>query len=112
MPYPVNKIVADSDRHAQVTNKLKIAMERQSLQANKRRTLPPRWKIGQKVMLSSENINLPNVHKKMKPRWLGPFLITQVNYRHNNYTLCKWVVWEVLSKGELLPHEVILRGYY
>ena len=25
---------------------------------------------------------------------------------------CKWVVWEVLSKGELLPHEVILRGYY
>ena len=27
-------------------------------------------------------------------------------------TSCKWVVWEVLSKGELLPHEVILRGYY
>ena len=26
--------------------------------------------------------------------------------------LCKWVVWAVLSKGELLPHEVILRGYY
>ena len=25
---------------------------------------------------------------------------------------CKWVAWEVLSKGELLPHEVILRGYY
>ena len=25
---------------------------------------------------------------------------------------CKWVVWEVLSNGELLPHEVILRGYY
>ena len=25
---------------------------------------------------------------------------------------CKWVVWEVLSKGELLPHDVILRGYY
>ena len=22
------------------------------------------------------------------------------------------MVWEVLSKGELLPHEVILRGYY
>ena len=25
---------------------------------------------------------------------------------------CKWVVWEVLSKGELLPHEVSLSGYY
>ena len=25
--------------------------------------------------------------------------------------ICKWVVWEVLSKGELLRHEVILRGY-
>ena len=38
-------------------------------------------------MLSSQNINLPNVNKKMKPRWLGPFPITQVNYNRNNYTL-------------------------
>ena len=32
-------------------------------------------------------MNLANINKKMKPRWLGPFLITQVNYQHNNYTL-------------------------
>ena len=87
MPYPLNKIVADTDRHAQVTNNLKVAKERQSFQANKRRNQPPRWKIGQRVMLSSQNINLPNVNKKMKPRWLGPFPITQVNYNRNNYTL-------------------------
>ena len=38
-------------------------------------------------MLSSHNINLPNVNKKMKLRWLGPFPITQVNYPRNNYTI-------------------------
>ena len=40
-----------------------------------------------------------------------------VGLQSNNFIkiildLCKWVVWEVLSKGQLLPHEVILRGYY
>ena len=87
MPYPLYKIVADTDRHAQVTNNLKLAMERQSLQANKKGNQPPRWKMAQKVMLSSQNINLPNVNTKMKPWWLGPFPITQVNYSRNNYTL-------------------------
>ena len=87
MRYPLNKIVADTYRHARVTDDLKIAKERQSFQANQRSNQPPRWKIGQKVMLSSQNINLPNVNKKMKPRWLGPFPITQVNYNRNNYTL-------------------------
>ena len=38
-------------------------------------------------MLSSQNINLPNVNKKMKPRWFGPFPITLVTYNHNKYTL-------------------------
>ena len=38
-------------------------------------------------MLSLQNINLPNVNKKMKTRRLGPFPITQVNYQCNNYTL-------------------------
>ena len=38
-------------------------------------------------MLSSQNINLPNVNKKMKARWLGLFPISQVNYQRNNYTL-------------------------
>ena len=87
MPYSLNKIAVDSDRHAEVTKNLTIAKDRQSFQANKRRDQPPRWKIGQKVMVSSQNINLPNVNKKMKPRWLGPFPIIQVNYNRNNYTL-------------------------
>ena len=38
-------------------------------------------------MLSSQNVNLPNVNNKMKPRQLGPFQITNVNYQGNNYTL-------------------------
>ena len=68
MPYPLNIIVADTDRHAQVTNNLKIAKERQSFQANKRTNHPTIRKIAGQVMLSLQNINLPNVHKKMKPR--------------------------------------------
>ena len=87
MPYPLNKIVAESDRHAQLTNDLKRTKKRQSFQANKRRNQALRWKIAQKVMLSSQNINLPNVNKKMKPRWLEPFPITQVNHQRNNYSL-------------------------
>ena len=87
MPYPLNKIVADIERHAQVTDNLVLPKEGQSLQANESRNQPPSWKIGRKVMLSSQNINLPNVEKKRKPSWLGPFPITQVDCQHNNYTL-------------------------
>ena len=87
MRYPLNKIVADTDRHARVTDNLRLAKEYHFFQANKRRNLPPRWKIAQKVILSSQNIHYPNVNKKMKPRWLGPFPITPVSYQRNNYTL-------------------------
>ena len=87
MPYPLNHIVAVTDRHAQVTNNVNLAKLRQSFQAKTRRIQPPRWKLGQKVLWSSENIRLPNVNNKMKLRWLAPFPITQVNYHHNGYTL-------------------------
>ena len=80
MLYHNNKIIAESDRHGEVTNNLKLVKERQSFQANKRRNQAPKWKIGQQLMLSTQNMNLPNVNKKMKPRWLGPFPITKVNY--------------------------------
>ena len=37
-----------------------------------------------------------------------------INYGEEFFIMnrCKWVVWDVLSKGELLPHEGILIGYY
>ena len=66
MPYARNQIVADTDRHAQVTNYLKVAKERQSFAVNKSRHQPLRCKLAQKVTLSIPNINLPNVYKKMK----------------------------------------------
>ena len=67
MPYPLDKIVADIEWHAQVTDNLVLPKEAQSLQANKSRNQPPRWRIGRKVMLSLQNINLPNVQKNRKP---------------------------------------------
>ena len=87
MHYSLNKIVVKTDRHVQVTNNLKIAKECQSFPAMEGRNQPPWWQIGRKVMLSLPNINLPNVNKKMKPRWLRPFPITQVNKQGNNYTI-------------------------
>ena len=70
MRYPLNKIVADTDGHGHVTNILELAKARQSFQANKSRNQAPRCKIGQKIMLWSQNFNLHNVNKKMKTRWL------------------------------------------
>ena len=75
------------DRHAQVTTNVKMVTEQQLFQATERTNQPPRCKIAQKAMLSSQNINLPNINKIMITRWLGWFPITQVKYQHNNYTL-------------------------
>ena len=86
MRYPLNKIVGNTYRHVEVSNNLMLAKERQSFQANKRRNRPLRCKMAQKIMLSSPNINLTNVNKKLKPRWLGLFPNTQVNYQRNNHT--------------------------
>ena len=63
MSYPLNKIVADTDGDAQGTNNLTLAKASQFFQPKKRTSKPPRWKIGQKVMLSSQNIDLPNGNK-------------------------------------------------
>ena len=87
MLYPFNEIVPDIDRPAQESNNLQLGQESQSFQANKRRDQGPRWKIGQKEILLSQNMNLPNDNKKMMPRWLEPFPITQVYDQRNNYTL-------------------------
>ena len=86
MPYPLYKIVVDTDRHAAVTNNLSLGKEGQSCQVKQIRNQLSRCKLVQNVILSSQNINLPNVNKKMKPRCLGLFPITQVNCQRNNYT--------------------------
>ena len=85
MPYPRNQIVAESDRHAHVTKDSKLGQERQLFPGTKSSNQPPRCTMGQKVMLSLQNINSPNVNKRMKPRWLRPFPITQDNDQRNNY---------------------------
>ena len=87
MHYQTNRIVAVTDRHAKVTNNTKLGKERQSLEANKARNQPPRCKIIQKVMLSSQYISLPHVNTNMTPRWLGPCPITQVKNQRNEYSL-------------------------
>ena len=87
MPYPRHKIIADTDRHAQVANDLRLGTERQTSQANNSSNQRPRSQIGQKLMLLLHNIKFTNANKKMKPRWLGRFPITQGNYQRNDNTL-------------------------
>ena len=111
MPYPLNKMLGETDRHARVSNNLKLGKERQSFQANKRRNQPASCRILAKLTLSTQNIDLLNFNKKIKPRWLGPFPIIQLNYQYNNYTL------ELSSNSDLRHidktfHIGLLKLYY
>ena len=36
------------------------------------------FSVGDKVMLSSAHVNLKGTSRKLKPRWLGPFVVTEV----------------------------------
>jgi len=68
---------------------------KQAHNANKRRIKEPQLNIGQLVLLSSENINIPNTAPKLKPRWLGRFPVTSTDYQRKNYGL------DLRSKPEL-----------
>ena len=53
MHHHLNMIVSDTDRHAEVTNNLKLAKKSQSFQGNKRRNSPARLRIVQRVLRGS-----------------------------------------------------------
>jgi hypothetical protein len=63
------------------------AKQEQARYANKRKTKEPLLSTGQLVLLSTENINIPNVAPKVKPRWIGPFPVIRADYQRNNYQL-------------------------
>ena len=45
------------------------------------------FKIGDKVLLSTENLLLATAYHKTAPRWVGPFLITNTYPATDNYRL-------------------------
>jgi len=86
-PYPINLYTPAEERHLDTSRNLYSSKVKQATQANKKRSVPPLLSPGQKVLLSTVNLNLLNTSRKLKLRWVGPFCIQHVNRKRNNYTL-------------------------
>jgi len=86
-PYPITSYTAAEERHLNPSRNHYSSKVKQAKQANKKRSIPPLLSAGQKVLLSTENINLLNTSRKLKPRWVRPFRHQHVNKKRNNYTL-------------------------
>jgi len=85
-PYLINPYTSAEERHLDTSRNLYSYKVKQAKQANKKRSVPPLLSAGQKVLLYTENLNLLNTSRKLKPRWVGPFRIQHVNRKRNNYT--------------------------
>ena len=60
----------------------------QTYHANRRRREEPAYKIGDRVWLSTEYLAMPKGRvKKLLPKFIGPFAITDVEKRTSNYRL-------------------------
>ncbi len=51
---------------------------RTKVQADRHRSKPPVYVMGQKVWLSSKNIPLRSVSNKLAPKFIGPFTVTMI----------------------------------
>ncbi len=51
---------------------------RTKVQADRHRSKPPVYIMGQKVWLSSKNIPLRSVSNKLAPKFIGPFTVTMI----------------------------------
>ena len=61
---------------------------RQTLQANRCRRADAPYNVGEQVYLSTDNLNLPrNKSKKLMPKHIGPYKITQSYPNESRYTL-------------------------
>ena len=66
------------DTLTQTKANLEKAQQRMKVQADKHRSEAPKYKIGDKVWLSTENLRLTRASKKLSERWLGPYDITKL----------------------------------
>jgi len=67
-PYPITPYTPAKERHLDTSCNLYSFKVKQANQANKKRSVPPLLSAGQKVLLSTENLNLLNTSRKLKPR--------------------------------------------
>jgi len=78
-PYPITPYTPAEKRHLDTSCNRYSSKVRQAKQANKKQSVPPLLSAGQKVLLSTDNLNLLNTSRKLKPRWVGPFRIQHIN---------------------------------
>ena len=65
-----------TDLHA-ARDSIQQAQVRAAVQANKHRR-DGQFSVGDLVMLSSTHVNLKGTSRKLKPRWVGPFMVTKL----------------------------------
>jgi hypothetical protein len=62
---------------AQKKANLEKAQDRMKAQADKHRSSAPKYQIGNKVWLSTDNLKVTRASKKLTEQWLGPYDITK-----------------------------------
>ena len=66
--------------HQQLRSHISNVQKRYSTSADKHRTLPPDFKIGDKVFIKSDNSHTTQLSKKLTEKFLGPFeILAQVS---------------------------------
>ncbi|GBE82281.1 hypothetical protein SCP_0406650 [Sparassis crispa] len=71
-----------------VHNAIIASCTHQTFQANKLRQEEPEFTIGSKLYLSTQNLALPKGRaRKLMPKFIGPYEITDVHAATSNYTL-------------------------
>jgi hypothetical protein len=84
---------------------------RQTTQSNRHRRADPAYKRGQKVYLSTVNLNLPKGRaRKLAPKFIGPYEIIRAHPETSSYTL---ELPEELMKRRIHPtfHSSLLKSY-
>jgi len=67
-PYSTTPYTPTEERHLDTSRNLYSSKVKQAKQASKKRSLPPLLSVNQKVLLSTENLNLLNTSRKLKLR--------------------------------------------
>ena len=63
---------------AQTKANLEKAQEQMKVQADKHRSIAPKYQIGDKVWLFTDNLKVTQASKKLMERWLGSYDITKL----------------------------------
>jgi len=92
-------------------NKLLVQHERQVVQVNKCRHEGQNFKVGDEVLLSMANLNLPKGRaSKLCPKYIGPYKVLKADHKTLTYKMklppdmCKRRIHDVFHENVLKPY--------